>query len=37
MGWLDAGFVVLEAIFFATSRDTLRRYYARSQQLLAGE
>ena len=35
LGWLDVGFVVLEVIFFAASRDTLRKYYTRSQQLLA--
>jgi hypothetical protein len=35
IGRLDAGFLVLEAIFFATSRDTLRKYYQRGQQLLA--
>ena len=33
--WLDIAFVVLEAIFFITSRDCLRKYYTRSQQLLA--
>lgn len=33
--WIDSGFVVLEAIFFLTSRDTLRRYYQRTQQLLS--
>ena len=35
VGWPDLGFIVLEAIFFATSRDTLAKYYMRSQQLLA--
>jgi hypothetical protein len=34
-GWPDLAFVVLEAIFFATSRDTLRKYYARTGQLLS--
>ncbi len=34
---VDAGFVGLEAVFFATSRDTLRKYYTRSRQLLAAE
>lgn len=34
-GWLDAGFVVLEAIFLLTSRDTLAKYYRRTQQLLS--
>ena len=33
--WIDPGFVVLETIFFLTSRDTLRRYYQRTQQLLS--
>jgi hypothetical protein len=35
VGWPDLGFVAMEAIFLATSRDTWKRYYARSQQLLA--
>ena len=34
LGWPDLGFVGLEAVFFATSRDTLRKYYARTRQLL---
>ena len=34
LGWPDLGFALLEAIFFRTSRDTLRKYYNRSQQLL---
>ena len=34
-GWLDAGFVALEAMFLMASRDTLARYYSRSHQLLA--
>jgi hypothetical protein len=36
LGWRDLGFLLLEAIFFLTSRDTLRKYYTRAQQLLAG-
>src|SRR5207244_3241393 len=32
--WVDAGAAALEAILFATSRDTLKKYYARSEQLL---
>ncbi len=32
---IDPGFVLLEAIFFLTSRDTLRKYYQRTQQLLS--
>ena len=35
LGWPDVAFLVLEPIFFAMSRDTLRRYYTRSAQLLA--
>ena len=35
LGLPDAIFFLLEIIFFATSRDTLAKYYARSQQLLA--
>ncbi len=35
-GWLDLGFVVLEVVFFCTSRDTLRKYYQRTRQLLSG-
>lgn len=35
VGWLDVAFVLLEGVFFITSRDTLRKYYIRSQQLLA--
>lgn len=34
LGLPDLGFVLLEAVFFATSRDTLRKYYGRCQQLL---
>ncbi len=34
LSWLDVGFVLLEIIFLATSRDTIRKYYSRSQQLL---
>lgn len=36
LGWLDIGVAALEVIFFWTSRDTVRKYYTRSQQLLAG-
>ena len=35
LGWPDVLFVTLEFIFLITSRDTLRKYYSRSQQLLA--
>ena len=34
LGWLDAGFLAIEAILLLTSRDTLRKYDLRSQQLL---
>jgi hypothetical protein len=37
VGWLDFGFVTLEVIFFVTSRDTLRKYYIRSKQLLSAD
>lgn len=33
--WMDAGFLAIEAIFFLASRDTLRKYYQRSGQLLS--
>lgn len=35
LGWPDLAFAAVEAVFFATSRDTLRKYYARSRQLLS--
>jgi hypothetical protein len=35
LGWLDIGFPLLEAVFLLTSRDCLRKYYSRGQQLLA--
>lgn len=34
LGWQDVIFVILQGIFFATSRDTLAKYYTRGQQLL---
>lgn len=34
ISWIDPGFVLVEAIFFLTSRDTLRKYQQRTQQLL---
>lgn len=34
LGWPDLGVLLLEAVFLVTSRDTLRKYYARSRQLL---
>lgn len=36
MGSLDLGVVFIEVIFFVTSRDTLKKYYRRGEQLLAG-
>jgi hypothetical protein len=35
LGLPDIAFAVLEAIFFATSRDTLRKHYSRTAQLLS--
>ncbi len=35
LGWPDLAFALMEGIFFATSRDTLRKYYRRSRQLLS--
>jgi hypothetical protein len=35
LSWLDLAFVAIEAIFFAASRDTLKKYFDRSGQLLA--
>jgi hypothetical protein len=37
VGWLDLGFLLLEAIFFITARDTLQKYYSRGLQLLEGD
>lgn len=34
--WVDLGFVIVEAVLFAASRDTLRKYYARASQTLRG-
>jgi hypothetical protein len=34
-GWMDLAFFVMEAVFYVTSRDTLRKYYARGWQVLA--
>lgn len=34
-GWQDIGVLVLECVFLMTSRDTLRKYYQRTSQLLA--
>jgi hypothetical protein len=35
-GWMDAGVAVLEIVFIAMSRDTMRKYHIRGSQLLAG-
>ena len=35
LGWPDLAFVALEAVFLTTLRDTLKKYYTRSRQLLA--
>ena len=37
LSYIDIGFVIVEIVFFATSRDTLGKYYVRSEQLLAGD
>jgi hypothetical protein len=34
LGWGDVGILLLAIIFFAGSRDTLRKYYSRVEQLL---
>ncbi len=34
VSWIDTGFVLVETIFFLTSKDTLRKYQHRTQQLL---
>ncbi len=34
LGWNDLGFLFLVVIFFAGSRDTLKKYYLRTSQLL---
>ncbi len=35
VGWSDAAFAAAEAVFLLTSRDCLRKYYARAGQLLS--
>ena len=35
VGWVDLGVVVLETVFFLTSRNTLSNYYVRTRQLLS--
>lgn len=34
LGLPDAGFVLIEIVFYVTSRDTMKKYFDRSQQLL---
>jgi hypothetical protein len=34
IGWPGVGFLALEFVLFAGSRDTLRKYYSRTRQLL---
>lgn len=36
VGWPDVAVGLLALVFFAASRDTLRKYYGRSRQLLCG-
>ncbi len=33
--WLDVAFIAVEIVFYATSRDTLRKYHTRSEQILS--
>jgi len=35
VGWPDIGFLSVETVFLATSRDTWRRFYSRAAQVLA--
>ena len=35
-GWFDVAAAIMGLIFFAASRDTLRKYYSRAQSLLDG-
>ena len=34
LSWIDPTFVLVEVVFFLTSRDTLRQYQQRTKQLL---
>lgn len=36
ISWVDPTFVIVEAVFFLTSRDTLKKYLKRTEQLLSG-
>jgi len=35
ISWIDLGILLVEGIFFLTSRDTLRKYHQRTKQLLS--
>ena len=37
LSWIDPAFIVVDAIFFLTSRDTLRKYLNRTGQLLSAD
>ena len=37
LSWIDPTFIVVEASFFLTSRDTLRKYLNRTGQLLSAD
>jgi hypothetical protein len=37
ISWTDPGFLLVETTFFLTSRDTLRKYHERTQQLLSAQ
>ena len=36
LDWVDPAFLLIETIFFLTSRDTLGKYYRRTEALLSG-
>ncbi len=36
-GWFDVGVLTIEVVFFLASRDTLRKYYRRSEDLLGSK
>ena len=36
VGWFDVAAIVVQIILFAGSRDTLRKYYERTEQLMGG-
>jgi len=37
IGWVDFGFVFVEVVLFAASRDTLRKYYVRVAEVLSSD